>query len=126
MVNSKLIVCSVVGKTLVTPTAMRVHAWSVESLEDNLRRERRQNRVPFLPVAAFRSDPDLVKELLGVPALPVTLRIEHAVRFFTYAPVERCAQGPVGGHISRLPDYGFTLLMEWVLACDQFSSLVGT
>lgn len=117
--SDKLIVCSVVdGVTAPRFTAL-VQAWSVESLEDNLRRQRREMGPVFLPVATTIADPGKLRELTGLPPFPASVWLGNAAYWFGKTPLIRGTVKQVFAHLHSLPEDGAELLGAWFAALAE-------
>lgn len=114
----KLIICSLLHPPGTTAYAL-VQAWSLESLEDNLRRQRRL-RGDFLPVAAFLAEPEALKSVLGLPHLPCSIWAEHAARWFGRTPIIGPAQPAIFTHYTHVVGVA-SLFEEWARAVRAVS-----
>lgn len=108
-VDDKLIVCSVVENG----TAV-IQAWSVSSLTDNLRRQRRTWREQFLPVAAFHADVSTLIETMELDTLPAEVSLRFASAWLRLAVIEADAQPAVFAHYRIIgPSSSLPLYTAW-------------
>lgn len=90
-----------------------VQAWRVGSLEDNLRRQRRQWTAAFLPVAAVEADPAVAKKVLGLDRFPVSVSAEWAASTFSRTRICAPAQRAVFRHYRIVGGRAVDLFAEW-------------
>lgn len=117
-VSEKLIVCSVVDGPEPTGVYGYIQAWSLDSLEDNLSRQRREWDLEFLPVAAFLFDPARLMAATGLFKLPTSSWLGWTARHFGRTPMIGDAYTPIFRHYSTLGDGGSALCAAWELAVN--------
>lgn len=105
------------GGSRLPPAYGLVQAWSVDSLQHNLARQRRTTAEFFLPVVAFRADPEWFKHRFGLPRLPQDVWLGWLVQFRD-VPIDPEALRPILGHYAWLPDGGADLFGRWLLEIE--------
>lgn len=116
--SQKLIVCSVVDGPTPTGVYGYIQAWSVDSLEDNLSRQRREWPFEFLPVAAFLFDPVRLMAATGLFRLPTSAWLGWMGRHFGRTPMVGVAESPIFRHYRTLEDGGGRLFAAWEIAVN--------
>lgn len=115
MAEQKLIVVSTVDASSVQGL---VQGWSVSSLEDNLRRQRRVLEYDFLPVAAFEvEDVGLFTEMHRFLHLPASTELNWLARHFGWAQLDPRTRAVIFRHYATLvPETKDRLFAAWEVA----------
>jgi hypothetical protein len=109
--KQKYIIC-----TVLPGGNASINAWSSGALERNFDRMHLQYPA-FLPVAAFKTQVTLFKNLTGIKAVPVTVPIARAARIFCRVPVAAGARFEVLQQMKQLDtDVAADLYMQWSAA----------
>lgn len=111
--DEKLIICSIVEDDGTGPYGL-VQAWSLDSLRDELRRQRRTS--VFLPVAAFLADREMALRALNLFTFPAELPLAAFARQFRHTAIVSEAQRGIFTHYSLMGEKAAVLMAVWELA----------